>query len=176
MQQSLDAKFVKQPYNIASKHLYDKVHYKMMGLEMINKRTRNVAICYFLILLIAVITFAAFYPGDQQNVYVRNYIVDGILGIVSLIIYGVSSIKKHYILFSPITVISMLYITLFFFTPMYDIVLCEYRWFGVDLFDYGIKGSVIAFVGYIAFVAAYNIPLKNKKKSFFGDPKKTQCI
>ena len=67
MQQSLDAKFVKQPYNIASKHLYDKVHYKMMGLEMINKRTRNVAICYFLILLIAVITFAAFYPGDQYS-------------------------------------------------------------------------------------------------------------
>lgn len=55
---------------------------------------------------------------------------------------------------------------------MYDIVLREYEWFGVDLFAYGMKGSLIAFLGYIAFIAVYNRPVKIRNKTLFHEPKR----
>ena len=137
-----------------------------------NSRTKNLALFYCCILLTAIIAFIVFLPDDQKNIYMKNYIVDGILGIASLMIFGYNAIKRQYKLFSPITVLSAIYITLFFFTPMYDIVLREYEWFGVDLFAYGMKGSLIAFLGYIAFIAVYNRPVKIRNKTLFHEPKR----
>lgn len=133
---------------------------------------KNKACLFVYVVLLAAVVFVAFLPDGQNEIYVWNYIIDGILGIVSFIIYGYNAINRKYNLFSPITVLTAIYITLFFFTPMYDIVLQEYSWFGVDLFDYGIKGSIIAFIGYITFVIIYNMSVQIRTKHFFEDPSK----
>ena len=124
----------------------------IMGSQITNK-----ILILFYILLVLIIAFFLFLPTNQSDMYFYNYVVDGILGIACITVYGYYAIKKGYELFSPITILTLIYVVLFFFTPIYDIVLHEYCWFGVDLFAYGIKGSVIAFIGYVAFLMAYNI-------------------
>lgn len=132
---------------------------------------RNKSAFLIYVILFASFVFVAFLPVGRGEIYTNSYIVSGVLGIGSLIIYGYNFITKKYTIFSPVSVLSVLYITLFFVTPMYDIVLQEYTWFGVDLFDYSIKGSLIAFLGYVSFVAAYNMPVKIKAKIFFQEPR-----
>lgn len=132
-------------------------------------RIGNKILILFCILLVGISTFLLFIPIDQLDVYFINYVVDGILGLACIIIYGYSAINKGYELFSPINVLTLIYVILFFFTPMYDIVLHEYCWFGVDLFAYGVKGSVIAFVGYLSFLMAYNSPINPNSRRILSE-------
>ena len=138
--------------------------------EYLTMRNRNKSISFVYVMLFAFFMFVFFLPINQLEKYTKSYIVNGALAIGSMIIYGYNAINKKYTLFSPVTILSALYITLFFITPMYDIVLQEYTWFGVDLFDYSVKGSLIAFLGYISFVAVYNMPVKTKARIFFKEP------
>lgn len=64
-------------------------------------------------------------------------------------------IKKDLDMFEPIVVIGGLYILMYFFTPIYDLCIGQYTWYGYDLFKYGIKATLIAFAGFIGFYVFY---------------------
>ncbi len=132
-------------------------------------KRQNELIFLFGSLYIAIILFIFFAPNEASNTYFWNYIIDGLLGITCILLYGYYAIKKKYDLFAPVTIFSLIYVILFFYTPMYDIVLHEYYWFGVDLFAYGIKGSIIAFIGYLSFLIAYNTPSHLKTRRIFTE-------
>lgn len=57
--------------------------------------------------------------------------------------------------FEPIYFITVIYAMMFFVTPIYDILTGEFAWYGYYLFEYGIKTSLMALVGYIAFYILY---------------------
>lgn len=51
-------------------------------------RIGNKILILFCILLVGISTFLLFIPIDQLDVYFINYVVDGILGLACIIIYG----------------------------------------------------------------------------------------
>ncbi|MEE3458423.1 MAG: O-antigen polymerase [Candidatus Faecousia sp.] len=58
--------------------------------------------------------------------------------------------------FSPVVYVSLLYLIMFFVTPIYDITVGETDCFGVtDLFLYGVKGSFVALAGFLSFCFFY---------------------
>ena len=69
-------------------------------------------------------------------------------------------------LIDPLVFVSIIYIMMFFFCPIYDIYTENTIVFGVhDLFDYGISGSFYALLGYIAFIFSYTFfRLKYRKR------------
>ncbi len=121
------------------------------------KQSQNDLLILCFVIFILTIIFAFYFPDGQVELYFWNYVIDGILGIVCITLFGFNAIKRKYDLFSPITILSILHITMFFFTPMYDIVIGNTSWYGVNLFPYGIEGSLIAFFAYISFLIAYNV-------------------
>ena len=90
-------------------------------------------------------------PDNIGDLYEKNYLVDTVCIIVCLILYLILYQRKLVDLFSPCSFFTLLYIVMFFVTPMYDIVNGEYLWFGKDLFDQGIKSSFMALIGYFFF-------------------------
>lgn len=90
-------------------------------------------------------------PTMVEQKYLLNYYVNSFLLTSCLIIYFRFYYVNKFDIFSPFNIVSLIYITMFFITPMYDLVQKEYYWFGIDLFSYGIKGSFIAFLGYFTF-------------------------
>ena len=90
-------------------------------------------------------------PSMVEQKYLLNYYVNSFLLTSCLIIYFRFYYVNKFDIFSPFNIVSLIYITMFFITPMYDLVQKEYYWFGIDLFSYGIKGSFIAFLGYFTF-------------------------
>lgn len=90
-----------------------------------------------------------------ESVYVKNIV----LNIICLNLYVIminNYINKHgFFIFDPIYFVSAVYIFMFHITPIYDIIVGELLWFGYDLFKYGVRATVIAFVGYLSFYFVY---------------------
>ena len=125
-----------------------------------------------IVLIILIVALFLLSPQDINTIYFKNYCVDSFALIICFSIYGVQLIKKRVDIFSPMTLVSVLYIFMFFVTPIYDICREDYLWFGVDLFEYGIKGSLVALLGYICFWFANIIIIRNKKM-LIGENNKT---
>lgn len=103
-------------------------------------------------------------PIQIEDIYLKNYCLDACLLYVTVLLYGWHFMKKRYDIFSPITLVTFLHVMIFYVTPMYDILNEKIYWFGVDLFEYGIKGSWIAFLGYLSFFAAYSIGFRKRRE------------
>lgn len=103
-------------------------------------------------------------PQNLAEIYLKNYIVDSICLVVSILLLLNLYVQDKIDIFSPLSFFSLIYVLMFFVTPIYDIITEKTYWFGVDLFEYGIKGSAIALVGYIAFFIAYDLPYNPNSK------------
>jgi oligosaccharide repeat unit polymerase len=118
--------------------------------KKINKTIMAITAVTFLILLLIIGVF-----NNSEKVYVYNYVVDAVCLTVSVSLLLRLYIKKDLDMFEPIVVIGGLYILMYFFTPIYDLCIGQYTWYGYDLFKYGIKATLIAFAGFIGFYVFY---------------------
>ena len=95
-------------------------------------------------------------PDSLDPVFQANWICDIICMEISLYTLMFMYSQRIIDFFSPVIFVSVLYITMFFITPIYDISVGAISTFGViDLFDYGVKGSVVALLGFLSFCAVY---------------------
>lgn len=125
-------------------------------MEFDDIRKRNGVIIYFFYLF-CLVGFCVLFAPDYEidSIYTTYYWIDALYLFLCSIFYSWGVYTRKFDLFSPITIFSALYIIMFFFMPIYDISVGEVLWFGQDLFDYGIKASTIAFVGYMSFFTFY---------------------
>lgn len=130
------------------------------------------AINLILIYLFIGIMIILGYPNEVSTVLKYNYIVDTIGYFFTSAIFIFVFIKHRMDILDPIVFISFIYISMFFITPIIDIKIGKILFFGVDLFEYGIKGSIIAIIGYFSFFIGYIIPIKNKIKLKIEDNNK----
>lgn len=116
-----------------------------------NRLTISVGIIIGIIAVLVVIS-----PENIKAIYMENYIVDSICLVISLLLMLSLYCNFKVDIFSPFLFFSFLYILMFFVTPLYDILTEEILWFGNDLFDYGVKGSLYALYGYFFFWLMYS--------------------
>lgn len=122
---------------------------------MVQERDGNriFAVVFLLLFIIGYLLINV--PKSNETVYFSNYIVDSICLIVSIMLIMRLYVWYKLDLFEPITVIGSIYIIEYFFTPIYDLIVGEYEWYGYDLFPYGIKSTLIAFIGFLIFYFCY---------------------
>lgn len=107
----------------------------------------------FLVIYLVVFIFTV--PKDLEELYLNNYIVDGICLFLVVFLLCMYSSNYGFDIFDPINFITLIYSFMFFVTPMYDICTGELTWYGYNLFRYGVEATGIAFAGYIAFYLVY---------------------
>lgn len=121
----------------------------------------NIILLYIAIGLFIIIG----YPSNIDTVLQQNYIIDTIAYFFMTGLPIILLIKGKIDIFDPIVFISLIYITMFSIIPIIDIKIGEIMWFGQNLFEYGVKGTIIAIIGYSAFFIGYTIQInKNNKK------------
>lgn len=117
---------------------------------------------------VVAILLIVLFPVSISDVYAQNYVVDAICLLASIILLISLYLRGKLDLFEPITFISLIYIAMFFCAPIHDIISGELYWFGYDLFPYGIKATLIAFLGYCVFFfcysSNYDLKLRSKKR------------
>lgn len=117
------------------------------------------------LMLILSISLVELCPDGLTEAYLSTYVACAISIFCCGLLISHNYIKNGFDIFDPFTVISALYIAMYFVTPIYDICEREYYWFGYELFKYGAKTTVIAFCGYLAFYIFYSYYLDIRKKS-----------
>ena len=103
------------------------------------------------LILFTLIIFIAMMPDNIEKIYLFNYLIDLFCVVVILFMLTVYINKCGFDLFDPLFIVTLIYATLYFIAPIHDIIMGEYKWFGYNLFPYGVKASLIALVGYISF-------------------------
>lgn len=119
-----------------------------MGLDR-----RKTMISTATIMLILILLFIL--SSNIEKVYEKTYFVLSGCMIVCLGLYLKYYSEGDIDIFSPITLFTMLYVVMFFVTPIYDLLIREYTWFNVNLFDQSIRCSLYAMVGYFCFFISY---------------------
>lgn len=126
-----------------------------------------VQIVFNLLIVVALILFSI----HSEQIYILNYLVDVGCILVVFLLYTVYLFRRGFDLFDPLGIITFIYGFMYFVTPVYDIVIGKYTWFGYNLFPYGVKSSLIALVGYIAFYLFYTVDAINKGRQSKSDDK-----
>jgi len=116
----------------------------------------------FIVFIISIFLFY-FIPFNEDNIYLLNYVFDSLYLILILLLLLFHKSKYGFDMFEPIYFVSLIYSLLYFVAPIYDILIGSYSWFGYLLFEYGLKSSFIAFIGYLAFFIVYEINLNKYK-------------
>lgn len=135
------------------------------------KKTKQVKfILVYIILLLLPVTVILFEP-ELESVYAWNYVTDTLCGALCLFLYFDLVNAGCADLFSSSTFLTALYVTMYFVTPIYDLIRGEILWFGKDLFGYGVKGSLYALAGYFVFYffTRYDFRFRTKKRSLFRE-------
>lgn len=122
-------------------------------------------IALFSLLLLTVFFVIFCYISGVEGKYAANLMVD-ITGLGFILVLLIHYTGKS--VFEPIYFITIIYAAMYFVAPIYDILTGEYYWFGYDLFQYGVKSTIIALIGYIAFYIAYTKRLYYGKYSLNG--------
>ncbi|MDR7079578.1 oligosaccharide repeat unit polymerase [Neobacillus niacini] len=115
---------------------------------------------YFIIGLIMVIN----YPKSSDVILNQNYIVNTLAYFFMTGLFLIIFFKNRLDIFDPIFLFSIIYITMFSIVPNYDIAIGEILWFGVYLFEYGIRGTSFATLGYLVFCFTYTVHINRKPK------------
>lgn len=105
------------------------------------------------------------------DIYICNYYVDCLLLTILMILYYSMLSRNKVDVFSPLTYFSIIYFMMFYVTPMYDIVIGKIQYWGTDVFDYGIEGSMLAFVGYLCVLMTYGCHFTFGKKPLLSGKK-----
>lgn len=140
--------------------------------EQVKKR----AVVSVAIICILVCVLVAICPTDIKGVYLENYIVDSICLVVSIILLLRLYIQKKMDLFEPLLIISLVYIAMYFVTPIYDIIIGETDWYGYNVFKYGVKATLIEFIGYCVFYILYTVKFVYRKSDNYKSTKKTSTV
>lgn len=126
---------------------------------MINKNTIGNLI-YINIYLIIIGFFIVKTPSNLTHVLAYNYLLYIIAYFIMGLLFLTIVFRTKASIFDPIVFISIIYIPMFTIVPMIDIIINEILWFGVDLFEHGFKGTILAVIGYIMFSIGYVITIK----------------
>lgn len=138
----------------------------LVTMEKRNTRVVKAAIAFNLMIVCALLLL----PMEAGEVYIQNYVVDVCCLLVVSVLYVRYSFVHGFNVFDPILFITLIYSFLYFVAPIYDILIEKYTWFGYRLFQYGVKSSVVALGGYIAFYLLYvgairvKSPIQQKNK------------
>lgn len=130
---------------------------------MHNKGINRFILCMVIIFVTIVVLIYAM-PKNLKNVYSYNYVVDSFCILLCEILLLKLYIRNRLDMFEPIAIISLIYIMMYFVTPIYDIVVGDFLWYGYELFEYGVEASIIAFIGYLAFYITYTKNFKFRQK------------
>ena len=125
----------------------------------IKLKTFNLISIYIVIGFIIIM----FYPSKVDLILKQNYIMNTISYLFMGLIFITILINNKVDILDPIVFISLIYIPMLSIIPIIDIITGDILYFGVNVFDYGIKGSLIATMGYFIFSIGYLIPLKKNK-------------
>lgn len=102
---------------------------------------------------------------DYEEVYKYNILVDVLYLIICELLIARYAFNRGFDIFDPIYFVSIIYLMMFFITPIYDIIIGNYYWFGYSLFKYGVETSTIVFVGYLSMYTFYCVNFR-----------KTSCV
>ena len=129
-----------------------------------NSKNNLMKIKSALVFLLSSILLCAFFPKGLDEVYISAYIVNAVSVLIceTLLINYYS--KRGFDLFDQITVISFIYILMFFVTPIYDIITREFLWYEYNLFPYSVKATIIELIGFISFYFAYDLGCRKNKR------------
>ena len=106
----------------------------------------------FIAIIIACLFILAYTPDNLSVVLVRNWYLDIFCLLVSSICMLRLNAKGKCDLLSAPFFVGVVYIIMFFITPLYDIYIGETTIFEAkDLFDYGIEGSIVALISFVCF-------------------------
>lgn len=94
-------------------------------------------------------------PTGLDPLLARSYVAILVAYFIMAGLSIVVSIGRSLDLFDPLVLISILYVSIFTVAPMRDLIIGNYYYFGVNLFVYAIKGTVVAVAGFIALCAGY---------------------
>lgn len=139
-------------------------------MEFVDKQKKD-RVTIYLFYLICLLGFCMLFAPDYEvdSMYTTNYWIDALYLFICSFLFGWGLFTRKFDLFSPITIFSLIYLMMFFVTPMYDIYEKEIIWFGNDLFSYGIKASSVAFAGYVSFYLFYSVKFEFRKLHNIGD-------
>lgn len=111
------------------------------------------AFCIYIIIgMLLIVSF----PGNEYTnteVLLYTVLVIAYFIIVGLVVFSI--IKFHIYLFEPFAIISILYIAIFIYRPIQDLLAHSIQYGGIDLTEAGIKATVFFVVGYLAFYFGY---------------------
>lgn len=111
-------------------------------------------------LLIVYVGIGAYFiwkmPTDLEPLFAHNYLVDLVAYFIMAGLSTLVLIARRLDLFEPLVLVSVVYISIFTVAPMHDLIIGNYYFFGVNLFSYGIKGTIIAVIGFVMFCAGYS--------------------
>ncbi len=130
---------------------------------MIMRSSRGfIAFSMFIIITLCLVLML---PSDTDKLYIENFVLDVVctVVIISLLIFYNNRFKTSF--FDPIYFISGLYLMMYFITPIYDILTKEYLWYGYNLFPYGVKATIIEFLGYVVFYIFYSSRNSSRKST-----------
>lgn len=123
-------------------------------MESTNRRNNTVIMLFCF--LVSILFLDLITPANLSIVYRNNWICDSICLELSLLTLILLYNKGKIDIYSPVVFVSAIYILMFFITPLYDIYVGETSVFGVtDLFNYGVKGSLVALLGFWSFLFFY---------------------
>lgn len=118
--------------------------------------------CILISLLIIPVLLILAMPSEISSLYKLNWACASVCLWASLLVLAILNAKKIIDIYSPIVFYMAIYLMIYFVTPLYDIYVGRTLVFGVDLIDYGVKGIIVAFIGFISFCFVYS--LKSKKR------------
>lgn len=134
---------------------------------------------YIIVLLINFLILSILITSIEVEPYISNVITDISCLTICMFMVINYSIKYGFDMFDPIYFVSIIYFFLYFITPLYDIFIREYYWYGYELFPFGVKATLIAFVGYVCFYVFYRykfiINRKPLKKNVVLSQNKDNC-
>lgn len=117
---------------------------------IISKRLTSL---FFLIVLVLIFIFLI--PEELESIYYYNYIINLFCIIISITLLLILYVKNQLDILEPLAFIAVIYISMYFFTPLYDICVGKLTWYGYDLFKYGIKATLIELFGFLVFFIFY---------------------
>ena len=106
------------------------------------------------LIIVCATVFAIIYCNSLvlEDVYIYNLWAD-IFSLAIVLIMLVQYRGKG--CFEPIYFITAIYAVMFFVTPIYDILIGDFDWYGYYLFEYGIKTTFMTLAGYFVFYVLY---------------------
>lgn len=119
-------------------------------------KVNQIALYSFILLLCIFAWLVVITPIHLSGVLYYNWICDIACLFISILAIIVLNVKGKCDILSVPFFVGVIYIIMFFITPLYDLFIGEISIFDAfDLFDYGIQGSLYALIGFIAFCLIY---------------------